>query len=307
MAGHEILLEAGTNELELLIFHVAGQPYGMNVLKVQSIQLFEPEKTVSVPEADPAIVGLMLYRGKPISLIDLSIALELEEGEARDTRMVIVTEFNRTVTGFLVDHVDRIRRMSWTEFAPLNKFLESPTQTVTGSIRVDDADVLVVDLEYILSSISPKLALRDEGEGKDVAKHDSREAVKVFFVDDSTPIRRRVSQILNNNAYSNLTAYEDGQEVLDALEVIRDGGTDELPDVVICDIEMPRMDGLTLCKRVKSDPQLSHIPFVMFSSLVNRQLAAKCEAVGAEEYVAKPEVGNLLEKLDSLCLEAEAV
>ncbi len=313
MAKQEILLESGTNELELLTFVLGNQSFGMNVLKVQSIQQYDPSSLTKIPRAHHALLGMILYRDKTIPLIDLSAALDLEEKhETEEKQIVIVTEFNSVVNGFLVDGVNRINRLNWENFIPLDRALGRAGKSITGSIRIDDTDIMIVDLEYILSIISPSLAIGDiKEETSKLSSQDSRKEVKVFFAEDSSTIRNNVVRILKKAGYKNIRSFEDGQQAFDALTELRDqtdtNGLDDtqLPHVLISDIEMPQMDGLSLCKKIKEDNKLEQIIIVMFSSLVSKQMASRCKSVGADDSISKPEMDKLVAMLDKLCLKGD--
>ncbi len=311
MANQEILLESGTNELELLTFILGNQSFGLNVLKVQSIQRYDPSSLTRIPNAPDALLGMILYREKTIPLIDLSAALDLEgKHEIEEKQIVIITEFNSVINSFLVDGVNRINRLNWENFIPLDKTLGRTGKSVTGSIRIDDSDIMVVDLEYILSIISPNLAIGDiNEETAGLSSQKSREEIKVFFAEDSITIRNNVVRILNKAGYKDVKSFEDGQQAFDALVELRDqtevSGQDDtrLPRVLISDIEMPQMDGLSLCKKVKEDSELQQITVIMFSSLVSKQMAFRCKSVGADDSISKPEMDKLVTMLDQLCLK----
>lgn len=311
MAKQEILLESGTNELEFLTFVLGNQSFGLNVLKVQSIQQFDPSSLTKLPRAHHAMLGMMLYRDKTIPLIDLSAALDLEnKHETKENMIVIVTKFNSVVNGFLVNGVNRIYRLNWEDFIPLDRTLGSAGKSITGSIRIDDVDIMVVDLEYILSVISPNLAISDiNEETANLSSQRSREEVNIFFAEDSNTIRNNVIRILEKSGYKNVRSFEDGQQAFDALVKLRDqtdtNGSDatQLPHVLISDIEMPQMDGLSLCKKIKEDSKLEQIIVIMFSSLINEQMLFKCKSVRADDSITKPEMDELVAMLDKLCLE----
>ena len=312
MASQEILLESGTNELEFLTFVLGNQSFGLNVLKVQSIQQYDSSTLTKIPMAHHAMLGMILYRDKTIPLIDLHAALDLEnENEAKDKWIVIVTEFNNVVNGFLVNDVNRIYRLNWENFIPLDRAVGSSAKSITGSIRIDDADIMVVDLEYILSVISPKLAIGEiNEETANLSSQKSREEVNVFFAEDSKTIRSNVIRILDKAGYKNLRSFEDGQQAFDALVELRDqtdineSDAERLPHVLISDIEMPQMDGLSLCKKIKLDSKLEKIVVIMFSSLINEQMLFRCKSVGADDSITKPEMNKLVAMLDRLCLES---
>ena len=311
MATQEILLESGTNELELLTFVLGNQSFGLNVLKVQSIQQYDSSTLTKIPMAHHALLGMILYRERTIPLIDLSAALELDKRETNKDQIVIVTEFNNVINGFLADDVNRIYRLNWEDFIPLHRAIGSSGKSITGSIRVEDSDIMVVDLEYILSVISPSLAIGDiNEETANLSSKKSREEVNVFFAEDSKTIRSNVIRILDKAGYKNVRSFEDGQQAYDALVEVRDqadtNGSEavQLPNVLISDIEMPQMDGLSLCKKIKSDNKLEQITVIMFSSLINKQMLFRCKSVGADDSITKPEMNQLVAMLDRLCLDS---
>lgn len=313
MEKQDILLESGTNELELLTFLLGNQSFGLNVLKVQSILQYDPSSFTRIPKSHHALIGMMLYRGRTIPLIDLSAVLDLENKNSNNEKqIVIVTEFNNVVNGFLVDGVNRIHRLNWGDFVPLNMSIGNNSDSITGSIQIDEAEVMVVDLEYILSVISPGLVIGNiSDETLNKSGSESREDVRIFFAEDSGTIRNNVIRILKKSGYENVRDFENGQKAFDALVEMRDKadaqGTDDtlLPHVMISDIEMPQMDGLTLCRRMKGDSKLKQITVIMFSSLINKQMVDKCESVGADSYITKPEMDKLICMLDEMCLNSK--
>ena len=70
---------------------------------------------------------------------------------------------------------------------------------------------------------------------------------------------------------------------------------------------MPAMDGLALCKSIKTDPGLRILPVIMFSSLINEQIACKCEDVEADAFITKPQFTELVELLDRFTVARDAV
>ena len=127
-----ILLEAGTNEFEILEYYLHGQSFGINVHKLREIIPYNSSELTRVPESHPSILGTMLLRGSSISLIDLGTHIgKLETGIqanndetvlAENRPVVLVCEFNDDVVAFLVDGVDQIHRLSWSEVRPMGSF-----------------------------------------------------------------------------------------------------------------------------------------------------------------------------------------
>jgi two-component system chemotaxis response regulator CheV len=120
-----------------------------------------------------------------------------------------------------------------------------------------------------------------------------------IFTAPLTLIRKHVVNALKKAGLTNLETFTNGQEALDRLTAIVSGETDDqLPDLLITDIEMPKMDGLTLCRKIIKSPELADLRVIVFSSLINKQMVVKCDNVGADGYVAKPQLNNLIELID---------
>jgi twitching motility two-component system response regulator PilG len=103
---------------------------------------------------------------------------------------------------------------------------------------------------------------------------------KILLVDDSSTIRKSAEIFLQQEGHEVALA-EDG---FDALAYL----SDHLPDVIFCDISMPRLDGYQTCAIIKSNPKFSSVPVVMLSSRDGIFDIAKGQVVGAEHYLAKP-------------------
>ncbi|MCG8618496.1 MAG: chemotaxis protein [Desulfobacterales bacterium] len=298
-----ILLESGTNEMELLTVFVGEQAFGMNVAKVQSIQQYDADRVTPLPDAPAGVAGMYLYRDKTIPLLDLSQILDIPPNFAEDREIIVVTEFNNSVNSFKVQGVKRIYRMSWKEFVPMDAMLETDS-CFTGSVHVDDTQILVLDLEQILSSIFPDLILEEVAEEVILQKEEiPRDEIQLIFAEDSPLMRKSVVKSLKNAGFIHINDFINGELALSFLKTHYQNPSPEKlrKTVLITDIEMPKMDGLTLCRQVKQDAVLKDIFVIMFSSLINKQMKAKCHKVQADNYVTKPETTELIKMLDKRC------
>jgi len=302
MQEHGILLESGTNEMELLIVYVGRQQFGINVAKVQSVQQFDPARLTRMPESQPGIQGMFLYRDTTIPLMDLSEILDIApEQEDNDREIVVVTEFNHAVNSFRVQGVHRICRLSWKEFVPMDQIFERNAFFV-GSVHVDGEQILVLDLEHILSNIFPDLVIEEvDDETLERKAELSREDMEILFAEDSPTMRKGVVHALKKSGFGNIREFENGEVALKYIKEVCSGRGDHANTVLITDIEMPKMDGLALCRQIKQTPELRDIYVVMFSSLINKQMIAKCEKVKADNYITKPETNKLIGILDQRC------
>lgn len=292
-----ILLESGTNELEILEFRAGSNFYGINVAKINEILLYQP--VTPVPNAHPCIEGIFMPRDTMISVINLRKCLGLEDVYDNDG-LFIITNFNSLNTAFHVDEVLGIHRVSWEEIIKPDSTISSDDSGVsTGVIKLSDRLVVILDFEKIVSDINPETGLKvsdmDQYEKKD--RGDS----PILIAEDSALLQKLIIECLKKAGYSKLIINDNGQEAWDKLCELKDGGS-VLDDVhcIITDIEMPLMDGHRLTKLVKEDTVMRKIPVVIFSSLINDQIRRKGESLGADAQLTKPEIGKLVEAIDEL-------
>ena len=308
MSQTNILLESGTNELEIVEFYVNQDGYeghyGLNVAKV--VEIIRRQKVTSMPEMrHPAVLGSFAHRnGRIVPLIDTAKYLSSSPIDNPDAK-VIVTEFNTVITAFLVSGVNRIYRLSWADVEAPGKLLQNMSRsTVTGVVRLDDRVIFLLDLEAIVAELHPAMAIRldEPDEHEEAPAH----VYRILHVDDSKSIRSMVLHLLEKEGRFEVTQAVDGQDAWEQLTRLRDEAAavdiplSNLVQGVISDIEMPRMDGMALCRKIKEDSVLRQLPVAMFSSLINESLARKCASVGADTQFSKPDLKLLSDKLYEL-------
>ncbi|MEJ2201297.1 MAG: chemotaxis protein [Desulfuromonadaceae bacterium] len=317
-----ILLESGTNEIELIEFYLGKQSFGINVHKLREIIPYDEEKTTVLPESPPSVFGTFLVRGQTIPLIDLSAHLNRlpdlsDEEKERTRKVVLVCEFNLCINGFLVDGVNQIHRMSWKDIHPLSSVIECYKPRFTGSFNIENREILIVDLEHIISELDSGAGMSyDASADEDVVGGESalsleerRAQKKVLLAEDSAIIRDSIVRLLAEAGYRQVSSFVDGEACYQAISRLKqdhiDAGTPAgRPfDLLISDIEMPKMDGLTLCRMIKEDAVLGSIPVIMFSSLITEQMVHHCDQVGADNYISKPQIGELIKILDGFLLK----
>ncbi len=294
--SNEILLESGTNEVEILEFYLGDQGFGINIAKIAQIIPYDRSKLTVVPHDNPAFLGTLLWQGQTIPLIDLNVFLRHNRQEVEHP-IVLVTEFNGVRNGFLTDGVNRIHRISWQAISPMGALLDRYTSVCTGSIHIDGNDILLIDFEFIISSINPETSVSFRR--MDAKSAAGRGDKMVIFVEDSAFIRNTIAGRLDKLGFSQLMVFENGQEACDHIRN-RVDTVSGLPSLVVTDIEMPKMDGLALCRVIKKELQLDAVPVVLFSSLINEQMAFKCREVGADAFLTKPRVDELVGVMDRL-------
>ena len=292
----KILLENGTNELEVLEFILAGNSYGINVAKVKEII---PYQTVTpVPNAHPSIEGIFMPRETMITAIDLKNCLQ--RGEYTPTGLFIITNFNKLDIAFHVDNVVGIHRVSWRDIIKPDATVSTTEEGIsTGIIKYNDKLIIILDFEKIVSDINPETGLKITD--IDELGERQRSDVPILIAEDSALLNKLIVDSLKKAGYHNLIHTKNGQEAYDVIQTCKAEGTlKEHVQCIITDIEMPLMDGHRLTKLVKEDPDTADIPIVIFSSLVNDEMKRKGAALGANAQLSKPEIGNLVRVVDDL-------
>ena len=297
----KILLENGTNELEVLEFRLDGNAYGINVAKIKEIITYE--EVTPVPNAHPSIEGIFMPRDTMITAIDLKNCPQ--RGTSQPGGLFIITNFNKLDIAFHVDSVIGIHRVSWRDIIKPGAAVSTTEEGVsTGIIKFDERLIIVLDFEKIVTDINPETGLKMTDIEELGERH--RIDVPILIAEDSPLLNKLIVDSLHKAGYANLIHTENGQQAYDVIqECKREGTLKEHVQCVITDIEMPLMDGHRLTKLIKSDEETKDIPVVIFSSLVNEEMKRKGVSLGANAQLSKPEIGNLVRVVDDLVLTGE--
>ncbi|HEY9150565.1 MAG TPA: chemotaxis protein CheV [Gammaproteobacteria bacterium] len=279
---------AGHNRLELLLFRLSGkQLFGINVFKVQEVIQCPPLTTV--PKSNRIIRGIANMRGKTIPVMDLSMAIGGPPQTQMEGRFVVVTEYNGSTQGFLVNGVDRIVNMNWEEILPPPRGA-GRGHYLTAVTRVDEELVEIIDVEKVLAEV---IGTRDTVSGElleTVGKDGEADLpLHVLVADDSSVARNQIKRTLDQLGVS-CTLARDGREALNQLQAWAEEGEMAVTDrifMVISDVEMPEMDGYTFTTSVRSDPRFKDLYILLHTSLSGVFNNAMVEKVGADEFIAK--------------------
>ena len=294
-----ILLESGTNELEILEFTLGHHRYGINVAKISELCPYQPP--TMVPNAHEYIEGIFMPRERIITVINLASALGIPQNPNTSGDMYIITNFNRLHTAFHVQEVLGIHRVSWGDIVKPDTTISRGGQGIaTGITKIDGKIVIVLDFEKIVTEINPETGLK-LSEIEAMGER-SRQECTILLAEDSPLLLEMLKKCLTKAGYTHLIPTTNGQEAWNTLDrMMKEGGiVGEDVALVITDIEMPQMDGHHLTKKIKTDPRFEGLPVVIFSSLVNDEMKKKGEALGVDAQLSKPEIGRLVHQLDLL-------
>jgi two-component system chemotaxis response regulator CheV len=284
---------AGQNRFELLLFRLNGpQPFGINVFKVREV--IQCPTLTEMPGAHPCVKGIAHLRGEPVMVLDLAEATTGKGIGRTENAFVIVTEYNRSVQGFLVSSVDKIVNLTWEQIKPPPQGA-GKSHYLTAVTEIENKLVQIIDVEKVYAEIMPV----DEDVSEDTkaqSKGLALDKILVLVADDSGVARNQIKRALDSiQVRSELV--KDGQEALDWLrnkaKEWGDNITHRVP-LLISDIEMPRMDGYTLAAEIKAEPALRPIHIILHSSLSGVFNEAMVKKVGADQFIAKFHPDELL-------------
>ena len=297
----KILLESGTNELELMEFTVAGSHFGINVAKI--LEIMKYTKATPMPNSSTYVEGVFKPRDDIMTVIDLATYMGLPPTEDPTRDIFIITVFNNVHTAFHVHTVEEIHRISWENIEKPDTTIYSGQEGLaTGIARVKDKLITILDFEKILADISPDKSIKVSDIDKLGERKDSNKPI--LLAEDSPLLEKLLIECLHKSHYTNTTMCTDGKHAWDTLQEYKNqpGPIEDKVSCIITDIEMPKMDGHRLLKLIREDEELKHIPVIIFSSLINDEMRLKGERLGATAQITKPEIANLVSLIDKYIL-----
>ncbi|WP_038050821.1 chemotaxis protein CheV [Thioalkalivibrio sp. ALJ1] len=275
----------GQNRMELLLFHLGGsQTFGINVFKVREVIPSPPLR--QIPGSMSVVRGVATLRGGTVPIIDLALSMGLRSAAGTsesDSQKVVVTEFNRSVQGFWVSAVDRIVNVNWQDVKspPRGTGRESFLVAVT---EINNKLVEIIDVERVLSIVNPLPTEVSESIRQEAVSPEGR---KVLIVDDSVVARKQIESAIRGLGFE-YVVFKDGQEALEFLEQkAEEGPIREQIELVISDIEMPRMDGYTLTARIRDHAGLKDLKVLLHSSLSGEFNTDMVKRAGADAFLSK--------------------
>ena len=290
----------GQNRLELLLFRLGGQQlYGINVFKVKEVLQY-PQLN-AIPGRSSVVRGVAHIRGGTLPIMDMNLAIGRRELPDIESCFVIITEYNRTAQGFLVRSVERIVNMNWGDIHPPPKGA-GREHYLTAVTQVDGQLVEIIDVEKILAEVSPAReevtagVIEDGIADRVIQKH-------ILIIDDSTIARKQIQRVVEGMGIKT-TIKKDGAEGFRYLNDLLKEGKNPYSELImiICDIEMPEMDGYTFTAEVRNHPDLKNLHIVLHTSLSGVFNEAMVRKVGADDFLAKFHPDELAKRVNDRVL-----
>ena len=286
------------NTLEVMEFVVGENIYGINVAKVREVvQYTTPTPS---PDQNPCVEGILMLRGKPVPIINLSKRLGISESGNGDRDLCIITSFNNLIIGLHVHQINGIIKLSWSKInSPDETITKHGNCIITGIVNFPEYILILLDFEKIVADINPVTTIQV----KDVktSADENHRALPIMIVDDSLMLSKLIGMSLKKAGYTNIIKKQNGQEAWDYLSSeCTEEGTDSWVRLVITDIEMPVMDGISLCEKIKESKTLNSLPVILFSSIVDDAMENKCKKAGADATLSKPQIDKLVSIIEEL-------
>ncbi|SFX60511.1 chemotaxis protein CheV [Marinospirillum alkaliphilum] len=284
---------AGENRLELLLFRLQnGQLYGINVFKVKKIIPCPP--LTQLPYHHPHVVGVANTMDGPLPILDLLSAIQSGKVTEPRKQSVIVCEYNRRMQGFLVDRIENIVNLQWSDILLPPKGI-GHRHYLTSVTRVNNQLVEIIDVEKVISEVTPVPEQMNSKISEDFAAlKESKVPRTVLVVDDSVVARNQIKRCLAEVELDSVLL-KDGKQALDHLTEMVNEGKKPAEEylMVISDIEMPEMDGYTFTRKVKEDPRMKDIYILLHTSLSGVFNKSMVTRVGADNFIAKFDADDL--------------
>jgi len=294
---------AGHNRLELLLFELQnGQTFGINVFKVR--EAIPCPSLTQMPHAHPAIRGVARIRGQAISIFDLSMAIGNKPVYDLESNFVIITEYDRTVQGFLVANINRIINTSWAEILPAPAGI-GQNSFLTAITKIDGELVEIIDVEKVLAEVVGINHQVSEDLSQNFSAQNQHRRPHILVADDSSVARKQIAKTMEQIGIDT-TIVIDGKQALEQLQHWQDEGIDVKQHIalVISDIEMPEMDGYSLTTAIRKDPALDTIQVLLHSSMSGGFNESLVKKVGANKFIAKfvpNELATTAQEMVDLC------
>lgn len=261
--------------IRALLVQVDGEPYAFPLTRIERICMVEPSRVETLEGR-----RYFSLNDDMVGLVEAHQVLDLPApARGSDPFPVVVVSDRAHLFGLVVDRFLGERDL---DVRPLDPRLEKVPNLGGASVLEDGSPVLIFDVEDVVRSIDTLLTGRRlrwsaiEAANQAIAAKETR---RILVVDDSITVRELERQLLESHGYLVDTAV-DG---MDGWNTVRSGGY----HLVVSDVDMPRMDGIELVRRIKQDPRLKEMPVVIVSYKDREEDRLRGLDAGASYYLTK--------------------
>jgi two-component system sensor histidine kinase and response regulator WspE len=267
-----LLLPLTLSVLRTLLVDIGGEPYAIPLTRIDHIVECAPDRLTILENKQ-----FYTYEDEHVGIVDARQVLQSTAAEAARTELCIVIVSDRLNRYGLV--VDRFLGERELVVIPLDPRLGRVPTVAAGAILEDGGPALILDVDDLVRSIDGLLSrtrLDRVGAGKGLQEKPKK---RILVVDDSLTVREVERRLLENNGYD-VTVAVDGVDGWNTLRLSKF-------DLVISDIDMPRMNGIELIRRIKSDASLKDTPVIVVSYKDREEDRLRGLDAGANYYLTK--------------------
>ncbi|BAI81804.1 two-component system, chemotaxis family, response regulator CheV (plasmid) [Deferribacter desulfuricans SSM1] len=295
--NHNILLEVGTNEVELVEFVINNNNkdfnFAINVAKVREVLKISYDEITPMPNSN--IEGMIKIRDIVIPVINLKKVLGLYTDDYKKDEKIYLLHcyFNTLHVSFIIDKVLGIQKVTWKMIETGgNLVTEQGNVKLVGVVKLPNKLIQLLDYEQIVANVAPELLENKLSNIEEIQDTDLQllQSKKILFAEDSSVIRNVLKSLCNKHNL-NAVIVKNGQELISTFKQYN-------PDIVVTDIEMPIIDGLTATKLIKQMNTKTKV--IIFSSMYSIENEKKAKTVGIDAFVAKPDLVQLIETMKKL-------
>ena len=263
-----------------------------------------------MPGSHHHLTGVINYRGKSIPIIDLRTAIQLKgQADNYEANNVIITEYNRSVQGFLIGQIMNIVNTSWSDIQPppstagKNHYLTAITR-----VKVDNVEevVEIIDVEKVLAEIIHyDTSISETILDTDITAH--LPGKKILVVDDSATARWQIRETVTPLGIE-VIEEKNGLNALKRLKHWADEGKDVKDEILMMftDAEMPEMDGYRLTAELREDERMNTLFIALNTSLSGSFNEAMVKKVGCDRLISKFQPDLLVEVIQERMREVLA-
>jgi two-component system sensor histidine kinase and response regulator WspE len=268
-----LLLPITVSVIRALLVEIGGEPYAFPLSRIDRITVVDRSDLREL-EGKPHV----MLDDQPVGLVEASIVLELSRAPGIGERLPVVIASDRSHRFGVV--VDRFLGERDLRVSPLDPRLGKVPDISSSSVLENGWPVLILDVEDMIRSIDNMLSGRRLGKlPAETVVQNVRAVKRVLIVDDSITVRELERQLLENHGY----AVDVAVDGIDGWNAVRSAHY----DLVVSDVDMPRMDGIQLVRQIKEDGRLKAIPVVIVSYKDREEDRIRGLDAGANSYLTK--------------------
>jgi len=267
---------------QALLIKAGDDTYAVPLLSINSVARLGESEYKAYLEGQPVEYE---YRGYHYPVHSLGILFGVESAatsfdKATDKRPPVL--MFRSAEASVALQVDAVLGNQEVIVKPVGLQFQSVTGISGATVLGDGRVVVVLELAALVRNLTSQSQKQDEARALSMARQEAtrRELLKILVIDDSITMRKVTARFLERHNMDVETA-KDGVDALAKLEA-------QIPDLVILDIEMPRMDGFEVAAHIRNQIHLHHIPIIMVTSRGGEKHRARATKLGVNDYLTKP-------------------